>query len=48
MIEADHPYWDNNIHTSEDKIEYLSFDHMLQHSRLTLGLVYELAFHKFV
>lgn len=48
VIEADHRYWDNNIHTSQDKIEYLSFDHMLQHARLTLGLVYELAFHKFV
>jgi hypothetical protein len=26
--------------------KYLSFDHMLQHARLTLGLVYELAFAK--
>jgi len=25
----------------------LDFDHMLQHARLTLGLVYELAFAKF-
>ena len=31
----------------QDKIEYLSFDHMLQHARLTLALAYELAMHKF-
>jgi leucyl aminopeptidase len=30
-----------------DKIEYLSFDHMLQHAKLTLALAYELAMHKF-
>ncbi|KYK59162.1 hypothetical protein DCS_00292 [Drechmeria coniospora] len=36
-----------HIHTAEDLIKYLSFDHMLQHARMTLGLVYELAFHKF-
>lgn len=28
-------------------MEYLSFDHMLEHARLTLGLVYELAFARF-
>ena len=37
---------DKHIHTSDDTIKYLSFDHMLQHARLTLGLVYELAFAK--
>ncbi|CBX90888.1 Leucine aminopeptidase 1 [Plenodomus lingam] len=47
VIESDFKYSDNKIHTTEDKIEYLSFDHMLQHARLTLGLVYELAFAKF-
>lgn len=44
VIESDFKYSDTKIHTTEDKIEYLSFDHMLQHARLTLGLVYELAF----
>ncbi|KAL8967060.1 MAG: hypothetical protein Q9183_003091 [Haloplaca sp. 2 TL-2023] len=44
VIESDFKYSDNKIHTTEDKIEYLSFDHMLQHARLTLGLAYELAF----
>ncbi|KAI9765330.1 MAG: Leucine aminopeptidase 1 [Candelina submexicana] len=46
VIESDFKYSDQKIHTSEDKIEFLSFDHMLQHARLTLGLVYELAFAK--
>ncbi|CAF9914022.1 MAG: Leucine aminopeptidase 1 [Heterodermia speciosa] len=44
VIESDFKYSDNKIHTTEDKIEYLNFDHMLQHARLTLGLAYELAF----
>ena len=44
VIEADFPLTNlGRIHTAEDKIEYLSFDHMLQHARLTLGLAYELA-----
>ncbi|KAL9021161.1 MAG: hypothetical protein Q9185_001561 [Variospora sp. 1 TL-2023] len=47
VIESDFKYSDNKIHTAEDKIEYLSFDHMLQHARLTLGLAYELAFANF-
>ncbi|KAB8297829.1 hypothetical protein EYC80_001627 [Monilinia laxa] len=46
VIESDFKYSDNHIHTSDDSIKYLSFDHMLQHARLTLGLVYELAFAK--
>lgn len=46
MIESEFKYSDNHIHTSDDKIEYLSFDHMLQHAKLTLGLVFELAFAK--
>ncbi|KAK7188369.1 Leucine aminopeptidase 1 [Paraphaeosphaeria sporulosa] len=47
VIESDFKYSDNKIHTTEDKIEYLSFDHMLQHAKLTLALAYELATHKF-
>ncbi|KAL8695646.1 MAG: hypothetical protein Q9224_003266 [Gallowayella concinna] len=47
VIESDFKYSDNKIHTTEDKIEYLNFDHMLQHARLTLGLAYELAFASF-
>lgn len=46
VIESDFKYSDTHIHTSDDTIQYLSFDHMLQHARLTLGLVYELAFAK--
>ncbi|MCJ1264159.1 Leucine aminopeptidase 1 [Lobaria immixta] len=47
VIESDFKYSDNKIHTGDDKIEYLSFDHMIEHARLTLGLVYELAFAPF-
>lgn len=47
VIESDFKYSDNKIHTTEDKIEYLSFDHMLQHARMTLALAYELGFAKF-
>ena len=43
VIESEFKNSDKRIHTMEDKIEYLSFDHMLQHARLTLGLAYELA-----
>lgn len=46
MIESDFADSDKRIHTTDDVIKYLSFDHMLQHARLTLGLVYELAFSK--
>ncbi|TKA31366.1 Leucine aminopeptidase 1 [Salinomyces thailandicus] len=47
VIESDFKYSDKKIHTTEDKMEYLDFNHMLQHARLTLGLAYELAFAKF-
>lgn len=47
VIESDFQYSDHKIHTSEDKIEYLDFKHMLQHARMTLALVYELAFTDF-
>jgi len=46
VIESAFADSDKKIHTSDDTIKYLSFDHMLQHARLTLGLVYELAFAK--
>ncbi|KAL9634468.1 MAG: hypothetical protein Q9204_002992 [Flavoplaca sp. TL-2023a] len=47
VIESDFKYSDDKIHSTEDKIEYLNFDHMQQHARLTLGLAYELAFASF-
>ena len=43
VIESEFANSDKRIHSTEDKIEYLSFDHMLQHARLTLGMAYELA-----
>ncbi|PWY64082.1 aminopeptidase [Aspergillus heteromorphus CBS 117.55] len=35
------------IHTTDDRIKYLSFDHMLEHAKLALGFAYELAFAPF-
>jgi leucyl aminopeptidase len=46
VIESEFALSDKKIHGTEDQIKYLSFDHMLQHARLTLGLAYELAFAK--
>ncbi|RDA85897.1 hypothetical protein CP532_2697 [Ophiocordyceps camponoti-leonardi (nom. inval.)] len=42
-VEYKNPY----IHTPHDVVQYLSFEHMLEHARLTLGLAYELAFYDF-
>ncbi|KAI9832713.1 MAG: Leucine aminopeptidase 1 [Phylliscum demangeonii] len=47
VIESDFRFSDDHIHTTDDVLAYLSFDHMLQHAKLTLGLVYELAFAHF-
>ncbi|KAI0021634.1 Zn-dependent exopeptidase [Xylariomycetidae sp. FL0641] len=47
VIESTFPDSDDHIHSTEDLIEYLSFDHMLQHARMTLALVYELGFTDF-
>ncbi|KAK4144605.1 uncharacterized protein C8A04DRAFT_11362 [Dichotomopilus funicola] len=47
VIESAFEYSDNHIHSTEDLIKYLSFDHMLQHARLTLAFAYELAFTDF-
>lgn len=47
VIESDFEYSDKKIHTGEDLIKYLSFDHMLQHAKMTLGFAYEAAFAKF-
>jgi leucyl aminopeptidase len=48
VIESEFGDSDDHIHGTEDLIKYLSFDHMLQHARMTLGLVYELGFTDFV
>ncbi|KAH6692404.1 leucyl aminopeptidase [Plectosphaerella plurivora] len=42
VIESAFENSDNHIHSTDDLIKYLSFDHMLQHAKMTLGLVYEL------
>ncbi|KAJ1331695.1 bacterial leucyl aminopeptidase [Microdochium nivale] len=47
VIESEFKESDDHIHGTDDQIKYLSFDHMLQHARMTLGLVYELGFTDF-
>ncbi|KAF6840901.1 peptidase family M28 [Colletotrichum plurivorum] len=47
VIESAFEYSDNHIHSVDDLIKYLSFDHMLEHAKMTLGLVYELGFTDF-
>ncbi|KAI1943566.1 Leucine aminopeptidase 1 [Ophidiomyces ophidiicola] len=46
VIESEFKHSNQKIHTTADTIELLSFDHMLQHAKMTLGLAYELAFSK--
>lgn len=43
VIESAFENSDHNIHTTEDKVEYLDFDHMLEHAKLTLGYAIELS-----
>lgn len=47
VIESSFEDSQDKIHTTDDIIDYLSFDHMLQHGKLTLGLALELASHNF-
>ncbi|KAI1381824.1 Zn-dependent exopeptidase [Hypoxylon crocopeplum] len=47
VIESTFGDSDQHIHNTDDLIKYLSFDHMLQHARMTLALVYELGFTDF-
>ncbi|CAM1511674.1 Fc.00g091870.m01.CDS01 [Cosmosporella sp. VM-42] len=47
VIESAFENSDPHIHTTDDNIKYLSFDHMLEHAKMTIGLVYELAFFEF-
>ncbi|KAK2059569.1 peptidase family M28 [Colletotrichum caudatum] len=43
------PFGNHNpyIHTPNDTMEYVSFDHALQHAKMTTGYVYELAYWPF-
>ncbi|KAF6816607.1 bacterial leucyl aminopeptidase [Colletotrichum plurivorum] len=43
------PFGNHNpyIHTPNDTIEHVSFDHALQHARMTTGFLYELAYWPF-
>jgi bacterial leucyl aminopeptidase len=44
VIESEFRNADKKVHTTEDKIEFLSFDHMLQHAKMSLAFAYELAY----
>ena len=46
VIEADFKYCDDHLHGPDDLIEYLNFDHMVDHAKYILGFTYELAFAK--
>jgi len=47
VIEAEFKNSNNRvIHTSDDLIKYLDFDHMKQHAIMSLAFIYELAFAK--
>ncbi|WYZ44863.1 hypothetical protein EsH8_VIII_000179 [Colletotrichum jinshuiense] len=43
------PFGNHNpyIHTPNDTIEHVSFDHVLQHAKMTIGYLYELAYWPF-
>ncbi|KAF2155954.1 Zn-dependent exopeptidase [Myriangium duriaei CBS 260.36] len=47
VIESAFEYTSQRLHTANDKIDYVNFDHMIQHARMTLGLAYELAMAQF-
>lgn len=47
VIESQFENSDKKIHTTDDQIKYLNFDHMLQHAKMSLAFAYELAFASF-
>ncbi|CAL5869425.1 uncharacterized protein PFLUO_LOCUS3654 [Penicillium psychrofluorescens] len=47
VIESQFEHSDKKIHSTEDKMKYLSFEHMLQHAKMSLAFAYELAFAPF-
>jgi leucyl aminopeptidase len=44
VIESEFQLSDKKIHSTEDLVKYLSFDHMLQHAKMSLAFAYELAY----
>lgn len=47
VIEGAFEYTDKHLHGTDDLIEYLDYDHMIDHAKMTLSFLYELAFVKF-
>ncbi|WEW58955.1 Leucine aminopeptidase 1 [Emydomyces testavorans] len=44
VFEADFQHDNPQIHTAGDTIDLINFDHVIQHGKLIIGFVYELAF----
>lgn len=47
VIESEFSLSQDKIHTTEDKMQWLSLEHMKEHAKLTVGLAVELAMMKF-
>ena len=47
IIEGAFEFVNHHLHGTDDLIEYLDFDHMIDHAQMTLAYLYELAFVKF-
>lgn len=47
VIESEFALSQDKIHTTDDKMEWLSLDHMKEHAKLTVGLAVELAMTEF-
>jgi leucyl aminopeptidase len=43
VFESEFKLSDDHIHTPYDLTEFLDYDHMIDHARMTLAFVYELA-----
>lgn len=46
-IEGEMENTNKKVHTTDDQIKYLDFDHMQEHAKMALGFVYELAYTEF-
>jgi len=44
IFEAEFNLSNTHLHGTDDLVEYLDFDHMVEHAKYILGFGYELAF----
>lgn len=47
IIEGKFEYTNNHLHGDDDLIEYLDFEHMIDHARMSLGFLVELGMYRF-